>query len=57
MIAEDRQLGASRTSPIQVVVDRPFIFLVRDAKTGSVLFLGRGDGPEGMTGGLRVSGS
>ena len=31
--------------PIEVMVDRPFIFLIRDTGTGTVLFLGRVSNP------------
>ena len=33
--------------PIQMTVDRPFIFLIRDIKTGSVIFVGRVTNPAG----------
>jgi len=35
------QLKGMATEPIQVTVDRPFLFLIRDLETGALLFVGR----------------
>jgi serine protease inhibitor len=34
-------LTSAPASPVEVTIDRPFLFLIRDVKTGAVLFLGR----------------
>ncbi len=33
--------SASPGPPVEVIVDRPFIFLIRDYRTGTILFVGR----------------
>ena len=42
-----RMGGAPGGEPLVMVVDRPFIFLIRDVKTGAILFIGRVVDPRG----------
>ena len=39
--AIDMAPGAARPPPLVVRIDRPFIFLIRDRPTDTILFLGR----------------
>ena len=41
------RLSAAPAEPVHVTVDRPFIFLIRDIETGTILFVGRVMDPSG----------
>ena len=40
------RLLSERPEPKKVMVDRPFIFLIRDRATDAILFVGRVEDPE-----------
>ena len=42
----EQGLVHGRLQPIPVTVNRPFMFLIRDTATGTVLFLGRVMNPD-----------
>ncbi|MGI5835451.1 MAG: serpin family protein, partial [Chloroflexota bacterium] len=39
--------SAPASQPVRLTIDRPFIFLIRDIETGSILFVGRVLNPVG----------
>jgi serpin B len=42
---------AAAVDPLNLVVDRPFLFFVRDEPTGAILFMGRVTDPSKTSGG------
>jgi serpin B len=42
-----REMAAAPEEPIELVIDRPFVFLIRDIQTGAILFVGRVVDPSG----------
>ena len=40
------KLTATPEEPVNVAIDHPFIFLIRDIETGTILFVGRIMNPE-----------
>jgi serpin B len=40
-------LTAAPAKPVEVTVDRPFVFAIRDIETGALLFVGRVVDPSG----------
>ena len=41
------RLVSAPNTPVEMTVDRPFIYMIRDTKTGTLLFVGRVLNPEG----------
>jgi serpin B len=41
------RLTAAPSEPVEMTIDHPFIYLIRDSTTGSILFMGRVLNPEG----------
>jgi serpin B len=45
VVVNQADASVSPPEPIEFIVDRPFIFLIRDTITGTILFLGRVENP------------
>jgi serine protease inhibitor len=39
--AEEKLTSAAVSDPISFIADRPFVFIIEDDKTGSILFMGK----------------